>query len=97
VRGETNRRQVRRNYAMVQWKQRNRNLPEFGLAFGNPDFLKYAEAYGASGHRLENADLAGLLKECLATAGVHVIDVPVDYSDNEHIMSREIKQLSAAI
>ena len=85
------------HYAMVQWKQRNRNLPEFGLAFGNPDFVKYAEAYGARGHRLENADLAGLLKECLATAGVHVIDVPVDYSDNEHIMSREIKQLSAAI
>jgi len=85
------------HYAMVQWKQRNRNLPEFGLAFGNPDFVKYAEAYGARGHRLENADLVGLLKECLATAGVHVIDVPVDYSDNEHIMSREIKQLSAAI
>jgi hypothetical protein len=33
------------HYGMVQWKQRNRNLSEFGLAFGNPDFVKYAEAY----------------------------------------------------
>ncbi|MGH6836866.1 MAG: thiamine pyrophosphate-dependent enzyme [Methylocella sp.] len=67
------------------------------MAFGNPDFVKYAEAYGAKGRRLESADLASPLKECLATDGVHVIDVPLDYSDNEHIMSREIKQLSAAI
>jgi thiamine pyrophosphate-dependent acetolactate synthase large subunit-like protein len=33
------------HYGMVQRKQRNRNLSEFGLAFGNPDFVKYAEAY----------------------------------------------------
>jgi acetolactate synthase I/II/III large subunit len=51
------------HYRTVQWKQRDRNLGEFGLAFGNPDFVKYAEAYGARGHRLKNADLAGLLKE----------------------------------
>ena len=51
------------HYRTVQWKQRDRNLGEFGLAFGNLDFVKSAEAYGARGHRLKNADLAGLLKE----------------------------------
>ena len=51
----------------------------------------------ARGHRLKSADLAGLHKECLAAAGADVIDVPLDYSDNEHTMSCEIKQLSAAI
>ena len=34
---------------MIKWKQANMGLKNFGLDYGNPDFVKYAEAYGAYG------------------------------------------------
>src|SRR6185437_2103643 len=34
-------------YGMIRWKQAVDNFPDFGLTFGNPDFVKYAESYGA--------------------------------------------------
>jgi acetolactate synthase-1/2/3 large subunit len=68
------------------------------LTYGNPDFVKYAEAYGAKGHRVDSAEmLPGLLAKCLAADGVHLIDCPVDYADNDRILNREIKELSAAL
>src|SRR5690606_28384296 len=39
-------------YGMIKWKQANMELPEYGLSYGNPDFVKYAESYGAFGHRV---------------------------------------------
>ncbi len=84
------------SYGMIRWKQANMGFADWGLTYGNPDFVKYAESYGASGHRVENAEgLTGLLKQCLATEGVHLVDCPIDYADNDRILNREIKQLSA--
>ena len=40
---------------------------------------------------------APLIRECFATPGVHLIDVPIDYSDNERVLNREIKRLSAQL
>ncbi|MDH7971004.1 acetolactate synthase large subunit [Sphingomonas sp. AR_OL41] len=86
------------SYGMIRWKQANMGFADFGLTYGNPDFVKYAEAYGAFGHRVENAEhLRDLLRHTLATPGVHLIDCPVDYSENDHILNHEIKQLSAAV
>jgi len=83
-------------YGMIKWKQEQRSLANFGLNFGNPDFVKYAESYGAHGHRIENASqLAPQMEHCQNTPGVHVIDVPVDYSDSDRILNREIPELSA--
>jgi acetolactate synthase I/II/III large subunit len=85
-------------YGMIRWKQANMGFADFGLTYGNPDFVKYAESYGAHGHRAESAThLKELLAHCLATPGVHLIDCPVDYSENDHILNREIKELSAAL
>ena len=85
-------------YGMIRWKQEHLGLRDFGLDFGNPDFVKYAESYGAHGHRVEAADeLAPLLERCHAAAGVHVIDVAVDYSENDRILNEEIRELSAAV
>ena len=39
-------------YGMIRWKQANMNLKDWGLKYGNPDFVKYAESYGAKGHRV---------------------------------------------
>lgn len=85
-------------YGMVRWKQQDMGFGDFGLRYGNPDFVQYAESYGAHGHRVARAaDLAPLLRECLHASGVHVIDLPVDYSDNERVLSHEIPQLSGAL
>jgi acetolactate synthase-1/2/3 large subunit len=85
-------------YGMIRWKQANMGFADFGLTYGNPDFVKYAESYGAIGHRVESAEaLSGLLQECLSTPGVHLIDCPVDYSENDRILNTEIKELSAAL
>jgi acetolactate synthase I/II/III large subunit len=85
-------------YGMIRWKQANMGFADFGLTYGNPDFVKYAESYGAHGHRAESAaHLKELLAHCLATTGVHLIDCPVDYSENDHILNRQIKELSAAL
>ncbi|MEB6592736.1 thiamine pyrophosphate-dependent enzyme, partial [Pseudomonas asiatica] len=43
-------------YGMIRWKQANMGFTDFGLDYGNPDFVKYAEAYGAKGHRVESAE-----------------------------------------
>ncbi|MFV1957396.1 MAG: thiamine pyrophosphate-dependent enzyme, partial [bacterium] len=85
-------------YGMIKWKQAQQGLSAFGLDFGNPDFVKYAESYGASGHRVKSADeLLPMLKKCLKEPGQHVIDIPVDYSENTKILSQEIKDLSEKI
>lgn len=85
-------------YGMIKWKQANMNFPNYGLDFGNPDFVKYTDSSGANGHRIEStAELLPKLKECRAESGVHLIDIPVDYSDNDRMFNQEIPRLSAAI
>jgi acetolactate synthase-1/2/3 large subunit len=85
-------------YGMIRWKQANMGFRDFGLTYGNPDFVKYAESYGANGHRVESAEaLPALLDRCLSEKGVQLIDCPVDYADNDRILNREIRELSAAL
>jgi acetolactate synthase-1/2/3 large subunit len=86
------------SYGMIRWKQANMGFKDWGLTYGNPDFVKYAESYGAHGYRVESA---AHLNELLAltgnTPGVHLIEVPVDYSDNDRILNKDIKELSKAV
>ena len=57
-------------YGMIRWKQANMGFADFGLTYGNPDFVKYAESYGAHGHRVESAaDLPRAAAQCLDTPG----------------------------
>ena len=82
-------------YGMIKWKQAHMGFVDFGLDVGNPDFVRYAESYGAFGHRLAAAsEFIPLLDSCFATSGVHVIEVPVDYSENDRILNSEIKEKS---
>ena len=82
-------------YGMIKWTQAGMGVPDFGLDYGNPDFVKYAEAYGAKGHRLKATDqLPGLLNECLNGQGVHLIEVPVDYSENKKVLIDELNSIT---
>ena len=86
------------SYGMIRWKQANMGFQDWGLTYGNPDFVKYAESYGANGYRVESAEhLPALLKQCLDAPGDHLIECPVDYSDNDRILNNQIKEMSAAL
>lgn len=85
-------------YGMIKWKQEDMGLPSYGLDYGNPDFVAYAEAYGARGWRVAaSAELEPLLARCLREPAVHLVDVPVDYSLNDETLHRVIPALSAAL
>jgi acetolactate synthase-1/2/3 large subunit len=78
---------------MIRWKQGAMGYADFGLEFSNPDFVMYARSYGATGHRVAAAaDFAPLLERCLAAGGVHLICLPVDYSENKRVLIDELKQ-----
>ncbi|HLC15166.1 MAG TPA: acetolactate synthase large subunit [Thermodesulfovibrionia bacterium] len=71
------------SYGLIEWKQ----IKTFGRAsnvrFTNPDFVKYAESFGANGYRVECAsELLPILKDAMTNKTVSVIDCPVDYSEN---------------
>ena len=85
-------------YGMIKWKQANMQFDEFGLDYGNPNFVKYAQSYGAKGWRVDDTDvLTPMVETCLNTPGVHIIDCPVDYSMNDKTLNQTIKELSAKL
>jgi acetolactate synthase-1/2/3 large subunit len=85
-------------YGMIKWKQAAMEFENFGLDYGNPDFVKYAESYGAIGHRLESTEsFQDLLQTCIKTPGVHVIDVPINYDENHAILNVGIAEKSKAL
>ena len=70
-------------------------IQDWGLTYGNPDFVMFAESFGAHGHRVESAaHLKEVLAHCRDTPGVHLIDCPVDYTENDQILNIDIKRLS---
>ena len=79
-------------YGMIRWKQAVDNFADWGLAFGNPDFVKYADAYGAKGRRVETADsLVATLEAAFSEGGVQLVTVPVDYSENSRVLVDELR------
>jgi len=83
-------------YGMIRWKQAEMGMPNYGMALGNPDFVKYAESYGAHGHRPKSAaELGTTLRSCLESPGVHLIDLAIDYSDNARVLGEELATLTA--
>ncbi|NVK40366.1 MAG: acetolactate synthase large subunit [Oceanospirillaceae bacterium] len=68
---------------LIKWKMDLELGHHSQVDFGNPDFVKYAESFGARGYRIRAADeLLPTLQKALAEAGVSVICCPVDYSEN---------------
>jgi acetolactate synthase-1/2/3 large subunit len=78
-------------YGMIKWKQAGMGFPNWGLDYGNPDFVKYAESYGAYGVRVEQtAAFLPILQDCITRKGVNLIELPVDYSENERVLIEEL-------
>ena len=78
-------------YGMIRWKQAVDRFPDFGMTFGNPDFVAYAQSYGGHGHRIASAaELVPTLEAAFAAGGVHIVAVPVDYSENTRVLVDEL-------
>ena len=84
-------------YGMIRWKQEVDTFPDFGLAFGNPDFVAYAKSYGARGWRVGTAsELSTMLEAAFEEGGVHLVVAPVDYSENMRVLVNELHQVVQA-
>ena len=70
-------------YGLIRWKQMGHFGRESHVTFRNPDFVLYAESFGAKGYRVGAADELGpILQEAIASRQVCVVDCPVDYAEN---------------
>ena len=81
-------------YGFVKWKQRNLNFENFGMDLSNPDFVKYAESFGARGIRLERGQkLTQALAQAFRFNEVVLVECPIDYSVNYDVFSLELGNL----
>lgn len=73
-------------YNMVEFQEKMKYQRASGVYFGPVDFVKYAEAFGAKGIRATSIEeLEKALEEGFATEGPVIIDIPIDYRDNEKL------------
>ncbi|MGO8952924.1 MAG: acetolactate synthase large subunit [Rhodomicrobium sp.] len=78
-------------YGMIKWKQQALGFADFGLSFGNPDFVAFAAAYGAKGTRVASAGgLVLALESAFTGGGVQLVAVPIDYSENMRVFAGEL-------
>jgi len=76
-------------YGLIDWKQRNEFGRPFGVEFGNPDFVAYAESFGIAGFRPASAgDLLPTLRQALDVSGPTLVEVPIDYRENLRLTER---------
>ncbi|MFZ5450121.1 MAG: acetolactate synthase large subunit [Thermodesulfobacteriota bacterium] len=77
------------SYGLIKWKMEMLMQRSSQVDFGNPDFVKYAESFGAKGYLIQAADdLLPTLQKALADDTVSVIACPVDYSENTKLTDR---------
>jgi acetolactate synthase-1/2/3 large subunit len=81
-------------YGFVKWKQRNLNLENFGMDLLNPDFVKYAESFGARGLRVERGqNLTKILAQAFQANEVTLVECPIDYLAKYDVFSLELGNL----
>jgi acetolactate synthase-1/2/3 large subunit len=86
------------SYGMIKWKQEQLGLEVQGLNFTNPDFVKYAQSYGAFGYKINTTgEFYDCLKQCLDSPGVHLIDLPIDYKENSKVLINDIEQITCTL
>jgi acetolactate synthase-1/2/3 large subunit len=78
-----------RAYGLIAWKQQGEFGRHTDLSFGNPDWMKLADAFDWYGHYVENsADLAATLRRALDESGPSLVVVPIDYRENMLLTER---------
>ncbi len=86
------------SYGMIRWKQKVGGFADWGLEYGNPDFVQYAQSYGAHGHRIEaTQDFVATMEKCFEEGGVHLVEAPIDYSENTRVLIDELATRACVI
>ena len=86
-----------KEYGLIKWHQQRRFGRSGNISFNNPDFVKYAESFGAIGYRVEKTEeLIPTLEKAFAQNTVVIVDVPVDYSENMKL-TKELGELVCTI
>ncbi len=86
-----------KKYGLIEWHQNRKFGRSNNISFTNPDFVKYAESFGAKGYRVESTrDLLPTLRQALADDTVAIVDCPVDYSENMKL-TEKLGQLQVRI
>ena len=81
------------SYGMIRWKQAQAGFDDWGLEFNNPDFMIYAASYGVTGHRITDThSMQEVFENAFNAGGVHLVEVPVDYSQNTKVLIDELQQ-----
>jgi len=81
-------------FGFIKWEQQTKGFRSFGLDYSNPDFVKFAESFGAVGMKVKEGDsLSELLRKAFALKTVVLIECPVDYSVNYELFSKELANL----
>ncbi len=79
-------------YDMVAVQERAKYQRTAGVDFGPVDVVKYAEAFGAKGLRIDSADQIGpQLRKAFELPGPVLIGVQVDYRDN-HLLFEKVHE-----
>ncbi|MEX1201301.1 MAG: acetolactate synthase large subunit [Methylophaga sp.] len=83
------------SYGLIEWKQQNQFGRTSNVKFTNPDFVQYAQSFGAVGVKIERTeDLMPELTAALARDTVTIIDCPVDYRENLKL-TQQLGQLTS--
>lgn len=78
-----------KSYSLIEIKQHISFGRTSHVNFGNPDFVKFAESFGAYGYKIGSTDeLKPVLEEAFSKDRPVVIDCPVDYRENLKIMEK---------
>lgn len=81
-------------YGLIAWKQDNEFKRHSDLAFGNPDWLELARAFGWNGHRVEaSRELRQVLQRALAEDGPSLVVLPIDYRENQ-VLTRKLGEIT---
>jgi acetolactate synthase-1/2/3 large subunit len=73
-------------YDMVATQEKLKYGRTSGIDFGPIDYIKYAEAFGATGLMIDKADdIAPVMKKAFDTQGPVIVGVHVDYRDNHEL------------
>ena len=76
-------------YDMVRVQAKLKYGREAAVRLGPVDAVKFAQAFGATGFRIEQPDqIAPILKQAMDTPGPVIVEVPVDYSDNHQLFEQ---------
>lgn len=84
-------------YGLIEWHQLSHFDRASAIDFVNPDFVRFAESFGARGYRVNSAEeLLPVLETALNDGTVSIIDCPVDYAENMKL-TNQLKNLVSPI